>query len=119
MAHGDFAAGSDGGFNPSTFLAHSLDAQGGFARGPERALLSALLFDGVQSYMNFITATNEHQRGKYKEAYNWVVRQSDDYVFSFGNVCHALGIDPEFFRRGLLQAKNSDAFEWGNARRNF
>lgn len=119
MSHGDFAAGSDGGFNPRTFLADSLETQGGFARGPERALLSALLFDGVQSFMNYISAENDAQRSRHREAYCWVTREGDDYVFSFGNVCHALGVDPEFFRKGLLDAINSEAFEWGNARRNF
>ena len=119
MAYGDFAAGADGGFNPRTFLADLLDSQGGFARGPERALMSALLFDGVQSFMNFVCAESDSQRQRYKEAYNWVTRDGDDYVFSFGNVCHALGLDPEFFRTGLLKAHRSDEFEWKKARRNF
>lgn len=119
MAYSDFAAGADGGFNPRTFLADTFDSQRGFARGPERALMSALLFDGVQSFMNYVCAESEFQRQRYLEAYNWVVREGDDYIFSFGNVCHALGLDPEFFRNGLLEAHSSDDYEWKKARRNF
>lgn len=91
----------------------------GYARGPERALLSALLFDGIQSYMSYACAQSEEHRERYVEAYNWVHRQGTDYVFSFEAVCEALGVNPEYLRLGLANASNSQTFEWKRARRNF
>ncbi|RMG42094.1 MAG: hypothetical protein D6719_07275 [Candidatus Dadabacteria bacterium] len=91
----------------------------GYARGPERALMSALLFDGIQSYMSFVIADNSSEKSKYREAYNWVHRKGTDYVFSFDSVCEALGVDPDYLRYGLVNASNSQSFEWKRARRNF
>jgi hypothetical protein len=119
MAYVDFGGGSDGGQNPKTFLADYFNSNEGFARGPERALMSALLFDGIQSFMNFVCAETEATRTRYKEAYNWVAEEEDDYIFSFANVCQGLGVDPNFFRKGLMEACNSDDYEWKKARRNF
>lgn len=106
------------GVQPS-LLAGLVDSERGFARGPERILLSAILFDGVQAYMNYATAQNEAQRKRYFEAYRWVHRESDDYIFSFDNVCDGLGVDPEYLRFGVANATNSQTFEWKRARRNF
>lgn len=91
----------------------------GYATGPERALMSALLFDGVQSYMNHICSTESADRSKNREAYLWVHNRDNDYVFSFENVCEALGIDPEYLRLGIANACNSLSFEWKRSRRNF
>ena len=113
------ATGETGeGFRPN-LLAEIVDADKGFAKGPERILLSAILFDGIQAYMNFATAETDGQRKKYSEAYRWVHRESDDYVFAFDNVCEGLGVDPEYLRYGLSNATNSQTFEWKRARRNF
>lgn len=78
-----------------------LDAEGGYASGPERELLTAVLFDGVQSYMNYFLADSKEVKNKYHEAYNWVHSQESGYVFSFCNVCEALGVNPDYLRLGL------------------
>jgi hypothetical protein len=79
----------------------------GFARGPERALMAALLFDGIQSYMNYICAESDATRARYREAYNWVHNNEGDYVFSFVNVCEGVGVDPEYLRFGLVNVCTS------------
>ena len=105
--------------NGTTFANDLVTSDGGYARGPERALMSALLFDGIQSYMSFATTGGRAQRTRHREAFNWVHKQGgNDYIFSFESVCEALGIDPNFLRYGLLNALNS-ASEWKKARRNF
>ena len=97
-----------------------LDSERGYARGPERALMSALLFDGIQSYMNYACTVNERTKNKYREAYNWVHSDnSPEYIFSFNNVCEALGVDPEYLKFGMANACNSQTFEWKRRRRNF
>jgi hypothetical protein len=79
----------------------------GYARGPERSLLSALLFDAVQGYVNYTCSDRAGVRNRYREAYEWVQRRGSDYVFAFDSVCEALGIDPNFLRCGLANVSTT------------
>jgi len=98
---------------PTVIVDQAYDNSKGYASGPERELMSALLFDGVQAYM---TCQSKHE-DRYKEAVNWVHTKCKDYVFSFENVCEALGLDPEYLRYGLLNAAGSS--DWVRGRRTF
>lgn len=111
--------GSSNDSLPFRLVAEVADLDLGYARGPERVLLTAILFDGIQAYMNYILARTDLQKRRYFEAYKWVHRESEDYVFSFDNVCEGLGIDPEYMRLGLLNAANTQDLEWKRSRRNF
>jgi hypothetical protein len=102
----------------TTVFEEVAEGSAGYASGPERALLSALLFDGIQSFISYATATTEATKATHREAYNWVMKGSEDYVFSFHNVCEALGIKPEWLRIGLINAANSHLAEIGKMRRN-
>lgn len=116
----NFGAGSfDLGHGATVLVEDMVDAGKGYAHGPERALMSALLFDGVQSYMSYVCATSEEVKAKYREAYTWVTRAEKEYVFSFENVCEGLGLDPEFLRLGLINASHARIDGWKRARRNF
>lgn len=109
-------------FWANTFLVDEMsDTEKGYARGPERALMAALLFDGVVGYMQYACsrARLSGAESRYKEAFTWVQRRGGEYVFSFDNVCEGLGINPDGLRYGLLNACNSRAYEWKRARRNF
>ena len=120
MARSDFTDFCQGQLQYGTAIIDFVyDTERGYARGPERALLSALLFDGIQSYMNYALAATDSAKNKYMEAYSWVLSTNEDYVFSFNNVCNALGIDAQYFRLGLLNAYNSQGTGWKKARRNF
>jgi hypothetical protein len=113
----DFSTGiSDGRFSTAV-LDELVDGLAGYAQGPERALLSALLFDGLQSFIAYALATTPKERTKHAEAFNWVMKSSHDYAFSFENVCEALGIQPEWLRIGLLNASNSLLAEVSKVRR--
>ncbi|WKZ56616.1 MAG: hypothetical protein QY326_07755 [Bdellovibrionota bacterium] len=96
-----------------------LSGDRGYAKGPERALLSAVLFDGVQAYMSHAFAGSSRKRSKYREAYHWVHSNNDEYVFSFDNCCDALGVNPEALRYGLMNACTSLAGHWKRSRRKF
>ena len=120
MAYSDF--GSDSGFawcGTTQFVEDLIGPDKGYARGPERGLLSAVLFDGVQNYMNYACAKGEKQKAKYSEAFTWVNRRGADYIFAFDSVCEALGVNAEFLRLGLINAANSLVDEWKRGRRNF
>lgn len=83
-----------------------LDGRSGYADGPERELLSAVLFDGIQSYVNFLLAKTDAERSRFREAYRWVQSKESDYTFSFVAVCEALGIHPEYLKLGIINATN-------------
>ncbi len=99
-------------------ISEACDNQAGYARGPERALLAALLFDGVQAYIGYLTTESRRPVQRYLEAYSWVNRRGYEYIFSFDSVCEALGIDSEYLRLGLINLVQSGAGR-KRARRNF
>ena len=120
MYTGDFEGGKglDFGF-ATTVVDELLDGSKGYARGPERALLSALLFDGIQSYINYVLAPTQRTKAKYAEAYRWVMDDTTEYAFAFIPVCDALGVSSDYLRYGLANASNSLLSEVGKSRRNF
>lgn len=106
-------------FEPTQTLIAEVQVTPGFAEGPERNLLAALLFDGIQSYMAYFFAKGTNAKTKYREAYSWIHSRNDDYVFSFENVCEALGLDPEYLRLGIANACASQAYSQTRSRRRF
>jgi hypothetical protein len=91
----------------------------GYARGPERSLLGALLFDGIQAYIGYALAQTTEQKAQFVEAFNWVMDLNAEEPFSFNGVCDALGVCPEYLRLGLSNASTSLLYEVGKSRRNF
>ena len=82
------------------------DGAAGFAQGPERALLSAILFDAVQILLKNLDDIDQ-SRAPVHEALCWVRTKDSDYIFSFENVCEGLGIEPDALRLGLINAVNT------------
>jgi hypothetical protein len=102
----------------TTISQYDFDSERGFAQGPERALMSALLFDGVQAYLAYFL----DKKGKTSdscEAAHWVHDNKSEYIFSFNSVCEGLGIDPNYLRYGLINAVNSAESTWKRARRSY
>lgn len=80
------------------------EAQQGYAHGPERELLSALLLDGVQAFVAYLKARSPVDRRRFSEGYRWVLDLSSEHPFSFSDVCEALGLNPDYLRLGLRRA---------------
>jgi hypothetical protein len=91
----------------------------GYARGPERGLLAALLFDGVQGFIGYAVAASAADKAQHAEAFRWVMDLTSDGPFSFIGVCDALGVSPEYLRLGLANASTALLHEVGKVRRNF
>ncbi len=70
--------------------------------GGERKLMAAILSDGVEA---FLEQVHNHISGNSTrlDAIDWVEDKDSAYVFSFDNVCSALGINPEYLRLGLFR----------------
>ena len=62
---------------------------------PEKRLMFAVLLDAV------IHLQRRDSRGA-TEVAQWIREEGDESVFSFANICEALGIEPLFLARGLL-----------------
>ena len=87
---------------------------------PEHKLMSALLSDGIQAYVDAINKGLEQD-----EAFEWVESENDEeYIFSFEQVCTALGLSHCSVRSALVtmkeqnKASNSDdKVKWKRVRR--
>ena len=71
---------------------------------PERRLMAALLEDAVSCLARDPLRCSRRQRKAFDEAHEWVgAAESEDWIFSFANVCETLGFDPGYVRRGLTR----------------
>lgn len=68
---------------------------------PEKALLLAVLEDGVRTFQDNIFAETGKKRALLDEAREWLFTDDFEHVFSFNSVCSSLGLDPGYIRRGL------------------
>jgi len=76
---------------------------------PEKALLQAILEDAVHCYRKYATARDRAGREKFREAEEWLMGGGNGWIFSFDSVCELLGLDPQYVRRGLREAKLAPA----------
>jgi hypothetical protein len=68
-----------------------------------RALLWAMLEDAIVCMQQqALTPSRRHQRLA-REAEQWIFADNTTWVFSFLNVCAALGLEPEYLRTKLTQ----------------
>jgi hypothetical protein len=71
---------------------------------PERNLLIAILTDAVVRYRRYRTIRGP-LRGRFAEAERWIFSDDRRWVFSFVNVCEALGIEPRAVRRAVAAGR--------------
>jgi hypothetical protein len=72
---------------------------------PEKALLAALLQDAIDCFHKHATAQDREGKELLREAEQWIMRDQENWVFSFRNVCVVLGVDPDYIRRRVLEDK--------------
>jgi hypothetical protein len=72
---------------------------------PEKRLMLAILEDGIDCYLENLYASSAKRKRAFEDAAAWISESEGDWVFSFDNVCHALGLNPEYVRQGLLRSK--------------
>ena len=68
---------------------------------PEKALLLAVLEDGVRCFQDNILPRNRKKQMLFEEAEAWLFSDEANGVFSFVSICGLLGFDPGYIRRGL------------------
>jgi hypothetical protein len=67
------------------------------------ALMRAVLDDALHCYQKQFGPHTRRERRLAREAAEWLFSEDDRWPFSFVNVCRALGLEPEYLRRGLKQ----------------
>lgn len=68
---------------------------------PECELLWAVLENGLTDYMKYATATGRRGKRLFREAQEWIMTDDPTWLCSFLNICHVLGIEPDYVRTGL------------------
>jgi hypothetical protein len=68
---------------------------------PEKRLMLAVLEDGVGTFQKYAGVTGRRARRLFAEAEEWFGSDDMEWPFTFVSICQALGLEPEYLRRGL------------------
>ena len=71
---------------------------------PEKALLLAVLDDGIRCFQENVLSQNKKKQLLFEEAREWLFSDDSTWVFSFVSICGLLGLDPGYIRRGLRRS---------------
>jgi len=72
---------------------------------PEKRLMLALLEDAIHCFQDNLSAQTTTKKKLFDETEGWILQTDGDWIFSFDQVCEALGFSPEYVREGLLRWK--------------
>src|SRR3989344_2766711 len=63
---------------------------------PEKDLMLAVLKDAVTCFQKYVAARIGKRKRMFRDAEEWVLEEEKDWLFSFNNICGALGFDPQY-----------------------
>ena len=69
---------------------------------PEKRLMLAVLEDAIFCYQRYLHAKGTKEKKLHLNAATWIFDPSDNWTFSFENICATCGFDPDYLRMGLL-----------------
>jgi hypothetical protein len=76
-------------------------ARNDWAMRPIKRLMLAVLEDGLHCFQAYAGASRGSKRQIFVETEAWFAERRADGPFAFETICHTLGIDPNFMRKGL------------------
>ena len=76
-------------------------------REGEERLMLAVLENAVEHFQKYVLARNPRGKQLFKEAEEWFLDKEGDALYSFENICEALGLHPEHIRKGLIAWKEA------------
>jgi hypothetical protein len=93
---------------PDIFLPSQFYGSGALSRKleGERRLMIAVLKDAVECLDKYRGSRNVAGQSLYETAIEWIEDVSNDWLFSFNNICDSLGFDPDYLREVLLKREN-------------
>ena len=71
-------------------------------RGPGEALALAVLEQAIRDLRRGRYARKRREQRIYMDAYSWIRSDSREHVFSYVNICEALGLSVDALRSELL-----------------
>ena len=71
----------------------------------EKRLMLAVLEEAVATFQRNTHAKTRRGQRLFREAEEWIQSEDVSWTFAFENVCHTLGLDPEYLRGGLERSK--------------
>src|SRR5262245_5978371 len=69
---------------------------------PTERLMLAVLESAVHDFQQYSLCTQRREKRLYREAHEWLSSREETEIFSCVAICHAVGIDPDYLRKGLL-----------------
>jgi len=69
---------------------------------PAESLMLAVLEDAVFCFQRNLFAQTRDKKALFQEAEDWILEEGSDWLFSFENICEALGINATYLRKGLM-----------------
>ena len=78
-----------------------------FHLNPEQLLMLAVLEDAIICFQDHVAATCKRKRLLHLEAEQWILDEDKVYLFSFENICDALGFESTYLRQGLVRWKEA------------
>ncbi len=76
--------------------------------GAEKALMYAVLKDGIRCFYKNVGAKRRKYKKMFDEAEEWISQDTYDYPFAFSAICDTLGIDAKCLRERLLEWKEAE-----------
>jgi hypothetical protein len=70
-------------------------------RGPELRLMLAVLEDAVWCFQNGLFSKDRKKQGLSRDAEEWIMEEEADWLFSFDEICDALGLESGYLRKHL------------------
>lgn len=74
---------------------------------PEKKLMLAILEDAVACFQKYVFARDSKGKLLFSDAEEWIEESRGNGIFSFDSVCEALGLSPDYLRRGLATWKKN------------
>jgi hypothetical protein len=71
-------------------------------REGEEKLMLAVLENAIEYFQKHVLAKDERAKKLFQEAEEWILEKHSDWLYSFENICEALGLHPDYMRQGLL-----------------
>ncbi len=68
---------------------------------PEQKLMLAVLESAVHDFQRYHLATRQREKRIFREAQEWLSSREGRGIFSCVAICQAVGIDPDYLRKGL------------------
>ena len=68
----------------------------------------AILEDAVVSFQKFLFAQHGKRKTLFRDAEEWLFQDNCQWVFSFDNICDALGLNAGYLRKGLAEWKQKE-----------